>query len=53
MKEFMNEGNMHTWCKLISDGRTDVHNESWSRPPTVIIENLINKVKTSVPLLIV
>lgn len=43
-KGVMNDGNVRKWCLLFNEGRTNIHDEDRSGRPTVISDELTQKV---------
>jgi hypothetical protein len=43
-KNAMNEGNVRKWCWLFKEGRTNVHDKEQSGKPSVVTDNLKEKV---------
>jgi hypothetical protein len=39
----MSEGTVRQWCRMFKDGRTNVHDEEQSDPPSVVSDDLVAK----------
>jgi hypothetical protein len=43
-QNIMNEGTVRQWCRMFKVGRTNVHNEKRSGPPSVVSDDLVQSV---------
>jgi hypothetical protein len=44
----MSEGAVRQWCRMFKDGRTNVHDEKRSGPPSVVSDDLVQSVDQSI-----
>src|SRR5215469_6009725 len=44
----MSDSNVRQWCRLFKEGRTNVHDEERSGRPSVITDDVVEKVNTTI-----
>jgi hypothetical protein len=44
----MNGGMVRRWCRMFSEGRTNVHDDDWSGRPSLVTADLLDQVNEKI-----